>query len=229
MKHPHWKEQAVTAAGLALVLSLAFYLLDWHQAALSKAGAHFLNLSMNWENQIPLSPGWVWIYYTYFPFLFMPVLLSEVRREIGLFRRVALGFGIQYGVAFIFFLLIPVRMDRPVAIRGSWSENALAFLYDIDPGFNILPSLHVSNTVFVASLMWRLREPALGIPAWIGCGLITASTLLVKQHYAVDLVFGAILGAAVYWFCIRFRKVIAWMDAPRTADGLDSRRSSVNL
>ena len=213
MKNAHLKEQVATAVGLAVILSLAFYMLDWHQASLFKSGVPYLNFSMNWENQIPLSPRWTWVYFTYFPFLVTPLCFAEVRREIGTFRRVALAFGLQYGVAFVFFFLLPVRMERPTVLRASWSETALALLYELDPGFNVFPSLHVSNIVFVASLIWRLRGATLGVPAWILCGLITASTLLVKQHYAVDLLLGAGLGAGIYRLCFSWPKLVAWMES----------------
>lgn len=216
MRKSHWKEQAATALSLAVVLSLAFYLLDWHQAASFKSGVPYLNYSMAWENRIPCLPSWTWIYFGYFPFLFTPIFLREVRQQIGLFRRAALGFALQYGVAFIFFFLIPVRMERPVPPSGGWSESAMAFLYRIDPGFNIFPSLHVSNCFFVSSLLWRLRGPKLGAPAWIMTGLITTSTLLVKQHYFVDLVVGAILGVAVYRVCFLWRNIIQLTEPPRT-------------
>ena len=197
-KNAHLLEQALTAFGLAFGLSLIFYALDWHNAMRFAAGKPFWNIGYAWEASIPFRPGWIWVYLAYFPFCCLPLLLKEVRRDIAIFRRLAAGLGGQFLFAVGIFLILPIRMEQPALAPNTLSESAVAFVFQVDPGFNIFPSLHVTNAVFVACVIQRLKGRIAGIPAWIVCCLISASTLFVKQHYALDLAAGFLLGALAY-------------------------------
>ncbi|MFH1724918.1 MAG: phosphatase PAP2 family protein [Elusimicrobiota bacterium] len=181
-----------------MVLTAGFYFLTWSNARLFAPEAVPWDASIRLDQLIPFSPGWVWIYILYFPACFLPLVFVEVRRRIETFRRTALGYGLQFAVAFIFFALIPLRMARPEIVPSDLTETVLHGLYRIDPGFNLFPSLHVANTAFIACLTWSLRGPAAGLLAWGFCLLISVSALLVKQHYFVDIPAGVLLGGACY-------------------------------
>jgi membrane-associated phospholipid phosphatase len=204
---PPWSlrsEQLWTAGLLAVGLSIGFYALDWYNAARLAAGRRFWELGFAWEERVPLVPEWVWIYFLYFPGCLLPLLLSEIRRDIALFRRTAVGFALQFAVAYPFYLL-PVRMRQPVIEPTTVSEEALRWFYSIDPGFNVFPSLHVANMAYVASIFTTLRGSYRAAGAWMLCLLIAISTMLVKQHYFVDLPAGALLG--VWAERVAFRSV----------------------
>jgi membrane-associated phospholipid phosphatase len=187
------REQLWTAGLLTVGLTAGFYALDWYNAARLAAGRRFWELGFAWEERVPLAPEWVWIYFLYFPACLLPLLLAEIRRDVFLFRRTALGFALQFVVAYPFFLL-PIRMRQPEIIPTTLSEEALRWFYSIDPGFNVFPSLHVANTAYVASMLTRLRGGYAAAGAWALCALIAVSTLFVKQHYFVDLPVGVLLG-----------------------------------
>ncbi|MBI4248494.1 MAG: phosphatase PAP2 family protein, partial [Elusimicrobia bacterium] len=186
------------AFALALSLSFGFYCLDWFNAARFAAGRPFTDIGMRWETAIALRPGWVWVYFLYFPVCFLPLFLPEVRRDIAVFRRTALGYAVQFVVAGFFFFMIPLRMTRPELASSTLSLKALQWVYAIDPGFNIFPSLHVANTAFLACMAWKFRGRAAGLCLWIICILISISAMLVKQHYFWDIPSGLLLGAAGY-------------------------------
>ncbi|OGS05491.1 MAG: hypothetical protein A3G41_02500 [Elusimicrobia bacterium RIFCSPLOWO2_12_FULL_59_9] len=191
-------EQLRIAFALALSLSFGFYCLDWFNAARFAAGRPFTDIGMGWETAIALRPGWVWVYFLYFPVCFLPLFLPEVRRDIAVFRRTALGYAVQFVVAGFFFFLIPLRMARPELTSSTLSLAALQWVYAIDPGFNIFPSLHVANTAFLACMAWKFRGRLAGLCLWTICLLISVSAMLVKQHYFWDIPSGLLLGAAGY-------------------------------
>lgn len=77
----------------------------------------------------------------------------------------------------------------------------VAFLKGVDAAGNACPSLHVATAVFSANwLYWRLRN--LGISAAVQtlnilwCIAIAYSTMATKQHVAIDVFAGALLGLA---------------------------------
>lgn len=188
------RERVVVAAVMAVVLTLGFYATDLYMAALAAKGRAFWTPALAWDHWIPLAPAWIWVYLLYFPVCFLPLLYREMHERIGVFRRAAAGFLVQFAVALAFFWLAPSRMVRTPIDPSGASERALLAFHRLDQGFNVFPSLHVANVAFIACMTWRLRGRAAGAALWTLCLLIAVSTLLVKQHYLVDLPAGALLG-----------------------------------
>lgn len=194
---PWRREQVLTGIYLAVLLSGGFYLLDWYNAARLASGTRFRSLGFEWEQYVPVWPEWIWVYLAYFPGCATPLLLQRVRHDPDVFRRTAFGFALQYAIAFPFFLL-PVRMLQAQLLPATLSERALAWFYQIDPGFNVFPSLHVANMTYVACVVWRFGGRLAGALVWTLCGAIAVSTLFVKQHYFVDLPAGMLLGLGAH-------------------------------
>jgi membrane-associated phospholipid phosphatase len=134
------------------------------------------------------------VYLLYFPACFLPLTIREIRDDEETFRRTALGFAVQFGVSFFIFWLVPSHILRPETGAGGASNGALRWLYALDPGFNVFPSLHVANVAYVACLIGRLRGAATAAPVWFLWVLIAGSTLLIKQHFLVDVAAGTFLG-----------------------------------
>ena len=97
--------------------------------------------------------------------------------------------------ALLIFVAFPSRMIRPELLPDGVSGSALRLLYEIDSAWNVFPSLHAAHSVLVAMVCWRYRRPLFPVVA-VGSALIIASTVLIKQHYALDILGGALLAAA---------------------------------
>jgi membrane-associated phospholipid phosphatase len=202
-------ERFLTALLLSVTLTVGFYLTDYTKSQAFALGTPFWSPSSGWDALITLAPGWVWAYLLYFPFCFAPLACRRLWDDIGAFRAAAAGFALQFAAALAVFWLFPSRMERPdfdVVGAGTW---ALSWVYRLDHGFNVFPSLHVANSVFVAALIWRWTTGAPRAAAWAACAAISLSTLLVKQHYLTDLPAGALLGFAC------FRLAFPPLPAPR--------------
>jgi len=208
------QEQVVTAIGMALGLTACFYATDLRPALLAAEGRDFWSPAVEWDSLIPFAPGWIWIYLLYFPACFLPLFYRELHESAGIFRRAAAGFLAQFAAAFGFFWMAPSRMIRPSFEPSNMSEWAVAAFYRVDQGFNIIPSLHVANIAFIACLTWRLRGKGAGAALWLLCLLIAASTVLVKQHYLVDIPAGALLGVLCYRAV--FSSVFNFLDPDRS-------------
>jgi len=201
-------EKVAIGLVMAIVLSIGFYAIDFHLAAGDGKTFEPWITEIPLDASIPFWPIWVWPYLSYFPLCFLPLLFCG---HHGRFRRVALAYCLTYVPSLIFFWTIPTKMIRPDFEVTDLTMRAMAWLYEIDPGYNIFPSLHVANAVLVAWIFQRYA-PRYAPLLWIEAALITASTVLVKQHYVVDLPAGIALGTLAFF--VAFRRVEVRPDDP---------------
>lgn len=192
-QRPWWRplvEALAIAVALTIFCAGGFGGLHQYNASLEAAGHAFIRPETLVDTWIPLRVEWIWPYLTYYPGCFLPVLLLTSMER---FRRIALAYAVQFGVAFVFFFALPMRMGQPEVIGASAAEEALRWLYSIDPGYNIFPSLHTANAFMIACAFERLRPWRFNWIFWAWAVSIGASTVLVKQHYALDVVAGLAL------------------------------------
>jgi membrane-associated phospholipid phosphatase len=142
------------------------------------------------DDWIPFSPPWQFFYFGYIFFLFIPILQI---RDLRLLRRAVIAFVFVQFTAYLIFLLMPVRMERPLdfEIDGVFTWG-IAFTFNLDPPYNCFPSLHLGNAVLTGLIAWRL-DRKVGDAFLVGAGLIALSTMCIKQHYFLDVVAGAAL------------------------------------
>lgn len=80
-------------------------------------------------------------------------------------------------------------------------------LYVIDTSTNVLPSIHVYNSLAVMITVWRtklLRDHKVLKAGLLLLGVsIICSTVLLKQHSMLDVMVAVILAALVYTVCYR--------------------------
>ena len=118
-----------------------------------------------------------------------PARAALSKRDLGLSVT---GLGI--------FLLWPTAVPPPGV---TWTDDSLfAFLKATDASGNACPSLHVAFAVFTAFVLGGvLRQLAAGRAAqalnWLWCAGILYSTLATRQHVALDVLAGTVLGATV--------------------------------
>lgn len=127
-----------------------------------------------------------------------PMLLGGRRESVLYVSSVVL----LAAVGFTLFLFWPTAVPAPDV---DWSRYPyVAFLKSVDATGNACPSLHVAYAVLTALWLQRLLGE-IGAPLWLRllnwawCGVIAYSTLATKQHVAIDLAAGALLGAVLTW------------------------------
>lgn len=122
-------------------------------------------------------------------------------------RRELLSYGLAAGALAVIGLGIFFFWPTAIPPAGvDWARHpTFAFLKSVDASGNACPSLHVAFAVFTAIGLDRLlRQVGVG---WLGragnvlWGLgILYSTVAIRQHVALDVLAGAVLGAAVASF-----------------------------
>ncbi len=99
-------------------------------------------------------------------------------------------------------LLRPLEFDR-----NNPFIQMVCFLYWADTSTNILPSIHVFNSI--AAHMAVMNTPGLAEKKWaVRCSRILSvsiilSTMFLKQHSVVDVLFGILLGSFMNWLVYR--------------------------
>lgn len=185
--------KAVASFGMLVLFTTGFFGLDN-----LLCGRRFHDVSCALDRRVPLRPEWIWVYLAYYPLCFAPLLFPRLLADDGLYLRAAAGFCVQFLAAWAIFYLYPTRMARDTVAGDSPSVRAVRGLYAVDRGYNIFPSLHVANTVYVACLAAHLLPASLSLFFFAAAALVSASTVLIKQHYLADIPSGALLGWGSY-------------------------------
>ncbi len=166
------------------------------------------------DRAVSVQPAWMLVYGSLYVFIgFLPVV---VVRQRELFRRALQGYLMVMLVSFAGFLLYPTAAPRPAEVLGDgFSSWSLRLAYDLDPPYNCFPSLHVA-WAFISALTCYRVHPGVGAAAALWATLIGVSTLYTKQHYAVDVIAGALAAGLAYVLFLR--------TYPREAVAEDDRR-----
>jgi membrane-associated phospholipid phosphatase len=142
-------------------------------------------------------PGALPLYVSLWVYVALPPMLLKNRCELGSYGLAVIGLS---GIGFGAFLFWPTAMPK---FEIDWSQHpTFAFLKTVDASGNACPSLHVAFAVFTAIWLERLLgEMGAGRPVralnWLWCLGILYSTIAIRQHVALDVLAGTVLGAIV--------------------------------
>ncbi len=123
-------------------------------------------------------------------------------------------FAVSMGIGMTLFLIISYIFPnghqlRPYVFpRDNVFTDMVRFLYQIDTPTNIMPSLHVFNSVMCCTAIWESKSlkdrKVIRMGALILTVLIVLATMFLKQHTILDVIAGLILGRICWFFMYRF-------------------------
>jgi membrane-associated phospholipid phosphatase len=141
----------------------------------------------------------LWVYVS------LPPALLATRRELYGYGRAMAGTCLAGLVVFYFWPTVVPAADI------DWSQYpGVAFLKSMDASGNACPSLHVVTAVFSGIWLHHLLR-RFGAPLWIlifnwvWCIGIVYSALATRQHVAVDVLAGLVLGVLAAYLSLRHR------------------------
>jgi len=138
---------------------------------------------------VPYLPAFILPYVSVFP---MPLAAIAVISDRGAFRRTCAAFGAAILASGVAFLVVPLAPPHPPDAGTGVFGLLTNAIYRLDVPTNLFPSLHVSIAFLTAFAVGRERPRRLPwMLAW--AALIAASTLFVRQHYAIDVAGGIFL------------------------------------
>ncbi|MBI2277891.1 MAG: phosphatase PAP2 family protein [Dechloromonas sp.] len=159
------------------------------------------------DGLIAVQPLALPIYVSMWVYVSLPPALLATRRELWF-----------YGAAIAATCLggLLVFYWWPTAVPAAdvdWTQfPELDFLKNIDASGNACPSLHVATAVFSGVWLHHLLR-RFGGPWWIlsvnwtWCIGIVYSTMATRQHVALDVLGGLVLGLLAAWLSLRHRLV----------------------
>lgn len=168
---------------------------------LSFAGYYFTNhlpYKYVWRSSldkfVPLEPLFLIPYVSLFPYL----LLSYLLLMEPIHSLFAIAITICNVLATVFWTTLPNGIPRQNVKTAGWSKPVLDFIYRHDGDNNGLPSGHVYLSV-ICSYFLSLQYPSLLWLLIIWGSTIAISTVLVKQHFLVDILDGLVFAAVSIW------------------------------
>lgn len=165
--------------------SFLFWLLKFFQTS-----PHYFNFVI--DNKIPFLPEFVYIYNIFYPLIFVIYLILFNKDRDNYYEGIIAG-TIGYIISDIIFILFPTQIIRyTIPDRISKITTFVlntTYLYD-DPPLNCFPSIHCLfcfQAMFNVIRAKNLNKSTKTLIVIILI-LIIASTVLIKQHYFIDVI-----------------------------------------
>lgn len=144
----------------------------------------------------------------FIPYMFWFVFLVGMHGylllfDIPAFKRFMYFIIITYSVTMVIYIVYPTCQElRPAEFpRDNFLTRFIAGFYQFDTNTNVCPSLHCVGSMAVAFAAWdteRFQKPGWKF-AFTGMALlISVSTVFVKQHSLIDVLWAWLLCGAAY-------------------------------
>ncbi len=193
-----------TAGGIAVFFYAYFWAMRHPLGAVTVMPVTWLDGLIGFQ---PLSfPLYVFLWF----YISLGTALARDLRELAAFGVASLAMSV---VGLAIFMLVPTRVPD---FAIDWSLHpSMQFLKHVDVAGNAFPSLHAAFCVFTAVVLHgQLGE--MGAARWLRAGNlllclgILYSTMATRQHVALDVIAGAVLGgvtSVVYLGALSERKL----------------------
>lgn len=155
-------------------------------------------------------------YAMFIPYLYLSIVLSLVGRPPGERDEFVTGFAVLYALSFLGYLFVPARGpvvqmagDFTVPINGgAFHRIILRSVEQVGGPHGAFPSLHVGASLFATLFDLRHRNPLRALIYLPLVAMISLATLVLRYHYAVDLIAAVVLAfvaGEVAWRAMRRR------------------------
>jgi membrane-associated phospholipid phosphatase len=161
-------------------------------------------MPLTWlDRMIGFQPQAMPLYVSLWVYVSLPPALLATRRELYRYGMAMAGTCLVGLIAFYFW---------PTAVPAAdidWARYPeVGFLKNVDAAGNAFPSLHVATAIFsgvwLDHLLRRFGAPLWSLLfSWMWCIGIIYSTLATRQHVAVDVWAGLMLGGVAAWLSLR--------------------------
>jgi membrane-associated phospholipid phosphatase len=155
------------------------------------------------DRMISFQPWAMSLYVSLWVYVSLPPALLATRRELYRYARAMAATCLVGLIAFYFWPTVVPAFDI------DWARYPeVAFLKNVDAAGNAFPSLHVATAIFselwLDHLLRRFAAPLWCLLfSWMWCIGIIYSTLATRQHVAVDVWAGLMLGGVAAWLSLR--------------------------
>ena len=185
---------------------LAFYMLGFF--ILENAGhRHYHVIHTIFDDYIPFCKYFIVPYDLWFLYIAVSVcwfiFFCRDRKE---YYKLACSLAIGMTIFLIVSCVFPNRQDlRPAVVEGNdLFASLVRSLYLTDTPTNVLPSIHVYNSVVIFFALNASPQLKRWKKTRFACGLLSAliilSTVFLKQHSVLDVSLGLLMSAVIQYF-----------------------------
>ena len=191
-----WPDRQCLAAFLTYGFLLGVLWVLVYGGASWLTGLHDYRLRLGFaaEAAIPFVPAAAVIYLSLFPMIWLSLFILPTAEQIKQFAKALAWLYIISGIGFVF---LPGAQPNPPPPIDGWTRPVFEFADWINLDYNLCPSLHVGMAVLCAYAYTRRSHLLASTAFWLWAAAISASTLLLRQHYLIDVAAGAALGYVV--------------------------------
>jgi membrane-associated phospholipid phosphatase len=182
------RENIRTVVVLALVYTLVFDVLYGGASLFARYVPWRVHVDLPFEAHTPFVPGAAFVYLSVLPLI---AIAPFVLRDLQSYSAMVWALILETGVGFVGFMLLPVAPSGLDKTLSAPDSEAYTFANWLNLEGNYLPSLHVAFAVTAMLAYWN-RARGFGksaLAVWT-CAIVV-STLLIHQHYIVDVMSGA--------------------------------------
>ncbi len=181
------REKILVFVLLGSIIALEYVYIDRYNSIVNRNFYQVLKFKI--DDYIPFMPAWVVFYFMYY---FWHLWLLYIIRNKEQLYFIGMSFVITSLLAGITFVVFPTHMPRRELLAvPELFRPAFELLYILDKGYNLLPSLHTAQSFLIAWFARKyLSDKRLVNLITSGSLMIIASTVLIKQHFFIDIPAG---------------------------------------
>ncbi|WP_291570115.1 phosphatase PAP2 family protein [Clostridium sp. UBA4548] len=201
----------------SLMLMLLIPITNIFYGVLNNSNRGVYSLVTDLDRIIPFSQVFILPYMLWYPFILLTLVYFCFYYKEVYYKTLStliLGMVLCYVVYFFFQTTVP----RPELIGDDILTKIIGIVYKSDNPYNCFPSIHVLTSYAMIIGMRKSGSSNLKVnnlvsfTAW----LIIISTLLVKQHVILDVVFGIVFADGAYRIVDNFnlKRCLLWIKKP---------------
>lgn len=181
---------------------LVFYLIAFAMIDRFFAPKHYHILTTPLDYMIPFNEWFIFFYYTWFPLMAFSYIYTFLKDQKEYLRLITFTFtGMTLFI--IVSIIYPNGLDlRPAHLANTNIARVLCnLIYSADSPTNVLPSIHVFNSVGFAIALNKtkyLKKRSKKIATFLSV-MIIICVMPVKQHGIIDIASALILSVIMYY------------------------------
>lgn len=201
-----WKEKAVKLLKKykhAWVFGYILIYMPWFMYLEKHVTTRYHVIHSAIDDKIPFIEYFIIPYLFWFVFIAAVFLYFFFTDVEGFYRLAALSFA-GMTIFLIVCTLYPNGLHlRPYFFtRDNWCIDLVRFVYKVDTPTNVLPSLHVYNTLAACVAISRSKalkkHPVVCALSYVMAALIIMATVFLKQHSVIDVMAAVVMVYALY-------------------------------
>lgn len=173
---------------LALGLNLAIYYL---LPIILSDDVKRYDLSISLDDKLPVVPFFL-LFYVLAYLQWGGSYIYHCRESQELCYKMTTADIIAKLICMLFFIFLPTQIVRPEILGNGLFEFGTRFIYAVDKPINLFPSIHCLESwiCFRSSMMMKKKNFYYITFQGIFTLLVCASTVLIKQHFILDIPSG---------------------------------------